>query len=90
MKSGNLNFLEPSGPLQATGLLYLYLFPGIEYHFLTRHVSSNLPLECKCVRVSVEPVVADDMLDGGNASDGYAVECFTRTYLRYVRERQVV
>jgi len=26
MKSGNLNFLEPSGPLQALkGLLYLYL-----------------------------------------------------------------
>jgi len=27
MKSGNLNFLEPPGPLQAlTGLLYLYLY----------------------------------------------------------------
>ena len=27
MKSGNLNFVEPSGPLQAlTGLLYLYLY----------------------------------------------------------------
>ena len=28
MKSGDLNFLEPSGPLQAciTGLIYLYLY----------------------------------------------------------------
>jgi hypothetical protein len=34
MKSGNLNFLEPSGPLQAgNGTVYLYLLPLVYFRY---------------------------------------------------------
>jgi len=40
-KSGSLNFLEPSGPVQAgNGMLYLYLF-AIYLHRYSRKVSVN-------------------------------------------------
>ena len=64
MKSGNLNFLEPSGPPQAcNGLLYLYLYLNVQnqslvYTFLRRtvfyvcdrivHGKLNHAIFCKC------------------------------------------
>ena len=53
MKSGNLNFLEPSGPLQAcngTALpLYIYIYIYIcirSYHLLACHVMSCHDMSC--------------------------------------------
>ena len=48
-KSGNLNFLEPSGPLRAvTGLIYLYIYANINDYIVKLIHTSKLTPNLTC------------------------------------------
>jgi len=57
MKSGNLNFLEPSGPLQAC-TLYIYIYKKCVCKYASRQTMENV--QCVPVLVIVDFVVATE------------------------------